>query len=360
MPIETEKFASVSGGKSVYKHTHHNEDGRRVWLYGHKQEIEGPISPELVSEPDATTLRWHPLRQEWNIYAPGRQNRTHKPSSANDPLAAAKTGHPPTEIPFADFEVVVFENRFPSLRMSAPSRCDLSHATATRSANGRCEVVVYGTDEKGSLASLSQARRRLLVEVWIDRYKAAFDDGLEYVLPFENRGDEVGVTLAHPHGQIYAFDFVPPVQAKFVDSFANGFDLESEFTAWVEDFGVAEQGGVIAFCPPFARFPFEVWIASRRRCAGPWEYSDEEREAYASLLGEVTKRYDAYFGRATPNMMSLHAAPRSGAGGFHFTTQFYPLLRSAEKIKYLASVEQSTGVFTIDVMPEWAARELRA
>jgi len=117
---------------------------------------------------------------------------------------------------------------------------------------------------------------------------------------------------------------------------------------------------VSAFCPAYARFPFETWIAPKERVAGPWDFNAEQLDGFAHLLGDITRRYDAYFQRPTAYMLSLHAAPVGTEDSFHFTAQFYPLLRAPDRVKYLASVEQSTGTFTVDVMPEMAAQTLRA
>jgi UDPglucose--hexose-1-phosphate uridylyltransferase len=357
MPTASIQIGSNGAGRPVFRRTHVNKDGRRVLFYSHAPYAGDPVSETLVRTAGTGELRWHPLRHEWNIYAPARQDRTHKPDIAADPLAPGRPNGPPTEIPFADFDLAIFENRFPSL---SGDRVDVSETGAQRRpASGRCEVVVYGPETEGSLATLTHDRRRLLVAAWNDRYSEMFAAGREFVLPFENRGDEAGVTLHHPHGQIYAFDFVPAVQAASERAFAAGFDLAARLRLWRDDFEVMSAGGLSVFAPPFARFPFELWIASETPRRGPWEYNPEELDAYASLLGEVARRYDDYFGRPTPYMMSLHAAPRRAGAGFQFTTQFYPLLRSRDKVKFLASIEQATGVFTVDVLPEWAAKELR-
>jgi UDPglucose--hexose-1-phosphate uridylyltransferase len=299
------------------------------------------------------------LRQEWNVYAAHRQNRTYKPSAAANPLAPSIPGKAPTEIPFTDFEIAVFENKFTSFHHEAPPPPGIEQVRLDR-ATGRCEVVVYTSTAEGSLATIGQERRRLLVAAWIDRYQALFDLGCEYVLPFESRGDEVGVTLHHPHGQIYGFPFAPKVQQSAVDAFGAGFDLSADVRAFEDHYGVTEAGGLVAFCPPYARFPFELWIAPRERIEGPWDFSEEMLDGFAFLLGEATRRYDAYFERPTAYMLALHAAPRTTRGNFHFTAQFYPILRAPGRIKFLASVEQHSGVFTVDVMPETAADILKA
>lgn len=346
-------------GRDVYRRRHIKADGRALWLYGFEPHQETALPEDGGEVATGGELRWHPLRREWNIYAAHRQNRTFKPSAADDPLAPSRPGSPATEIPFTDFELAVFENKFTSLHRDAPAPPELERVTSGR-ASGHCDVVVYGPEASGSLDTIGQDKRRLLVAAWIDRYQSHFAAGHKFVLPFENRGDEVGVTLHHPHGQIYAFPFVPQVQANAAKSFAEGYDLAADIKAFAKDYQVAEAGGVSAFCPAYARFPYEVWLAPRKRRPGPWAFDEDERDGFAHLLGDITRRYDAYFGRETPYMLSLHAAPVGSEDSFHFTAQFYPLLRAPGRVKYLASVEQSTGAFTIDVMPEKAAEILRS
>lgn len=344
----------------VWRRRFIKRDGRELLLYGyspHRLAATEEAAPDAPG-PKGGELRYHPLRREWNVYAAHRQNRTFKPSAADNPLAPTRAGGPPTEIPFADFELAVFENRFSSLADAAPQPSVPDGVVAKR-ASGRCDVVVYSPLAEGNLATIGQERRRLLVSAWIDRYATLFAQGAEFVLPFENRGDEVGVTLHHPHGQIYAFPFVPRVQQDAAAAFAEGYDLVRAIETAGADYIIAEAGGLVAWCPPFARFPYEAWIAPRARRSGPWDFNAEEEDAFAALLGDITRRYDAHFGCATPYMLSLHAAPRGADASFHFTAQFYPLLRAPGRVKYLASVEQSTGAFTVDVMPDAAARDLR-
>lgn len=345
------------GGKTVHRRTHVKADGRKLFLYGYADHEQAVIPGEPLDMNAGSELRRHPLRGDWSIYAAGRQNRTFKPSAAASPLAPSRPGEPLTEIPFEHFELAVFENRFPGLFAGAGEPLPVGIETAP--ARGSCEVVVYAPEPQGSLATLTQDRRRLLVDAWIDRYAALFDQGCAFVLPFENRGDEVGVTLHHPHGQIYGFPFVPAPQANTACAFEDGYDLAGQLAGWRTEYGVAEAGGLEAYCPPFARFPYETWISARSGASGPWAFSDEERDGLAFLLGDVTARYDAFFGRPTPVMLSLHAAPYGRDGSFQFSAQFYPLLRAPDRVKYIASVEQVTSVFTVDVMPEQAAATLR-
>lgn len=352
------QLLQAEAGRDIFRRSFAKADGRMLHLYGYAPHTALPLPQPADAIAAGGELRRHPLRGEWNIYAAHRQNRTYKPSASDDPLAPSQPGMAPTEIPFEDFELAVFDNKFAGLHPDAV----LSNAAAgieTAPATGKCEVVVYAPDGDGDLHSLGQDRRRLLIAAWIDRYAALFAKGCDYVMPFENRGDAVGVTLHHPHGQIYGFGKVPLVQQQAVAAFAGGYDLGAEIARSMPELGLAEAGGMAAFCPRFARFPYEVWIAPLRQSEGLWEANEEERGGFAHLLGEMTRRYDAFFGQPTPTMMALHCAPRGGAENYHWTAQFYPLLRAPGRTKYLAAVEQHSGVFTVDVMPEAAAAALR-
>jgi len=348
----------LAHGKPVYRRDFQKADGRELFLYGYEPHTLSPQNEDADDIAKGGELRYHPMRREWNIYAAHRQNRTFKPSAADNPLAPTQPGVSATEIPFAGFELAVFENKFTSLHPEAPNTA-LPYAQSGR-ADGRCEVIVYGPEPDGNLHSIGQDKRRLLLAAWNDRYNELFSRGCAYVLPFENRGDEVGVTLHHPHGQIYGFPFIPRVQQDALNAFDQGYDLAADMHACADDLMITEAGGLQAFCPPFARFPFEVWIAPVKRAAGPWEFDETQLDGFAHLLGDVTRRFDEYFQRPTAYMMSLQAAPQKDGKNFHFTAQFYPLLRAPDRVKYLASVEQATGTFTVDVMPELAAQRLRA
>lgn len=354
-----EKLHRSVSEKTVYKRTFKKTDGRELFLYGYAPHLEEPLPEEDNEIAKGGELRWHPIRREWNIYAAHRQNRTYKPAAADNPLAPSLPGTAPTEIPFQGFELAIFENKFTSLHPDAPAPTEIAQISSAK-ALGRCEVVVYSPSQDGNLATIGQEKRRLLTAAWIDRYDALFRSGCRFVLPFENRGDEVGVTLHHPHGQIYGFNEIPTVQQNAATAFHNGYNLAADIPTFKNGYGIAEAGGLIAFCPPFARFPFEVWIAPIERLPGPWEFTEEQKDGFAFLIGDICRRYDEYFQRPTAYMLGLHAAPAGADASYHFTTQFYPLLRAPGRVKFLASVEQHTGVMTVDVMPEQAADILKA
>ena len=348
-----------AAGQSIFRRDFVKADGRPLRLYGYAPHMQAALPQTGGDVAKGGELRWHPLRGEWNVYAPHRQNRTFKPSAADDPLAPSKPGEPDTEIPFTNFELAIFENKFTSLHRDAPLPQAVP-GVESAVAKGHCDVVVYTPEQSGNLHTVGQKTRRLLLAAWNDRYADLFSKGCQFVLPFESRGDAVGVTLHHPHGQIYAFPFVPQVQRNAANGFQNGYDLAAHMADGRAAYGVASASGIDALCPPFARFPYETWLVPRRAVKGPWEFTEDEADGFAHLLGDMTRRYDALFGQATPYMLSLHAAPVGLEDRWQFSAQFYPLMRAPGRIKYLASVEQSTGTFTVDVMPESAATALRA
>lgn len=347
------------GKNPVFRRHFRKRDGRDLFLYGYESHELKPLNEEPFEPSKGGELRYHPLRREWNVYAAHRQNRTFKPSQANDPLSPSRKGYAPTEIPFENFELAVFENKFTNFHINAKGPPHIE-VCETAPATGHCDVIVYGPETQGNLHTIGQDKRRLLLAAWNDRYETLFAQGHKYVLPFENRCDEVGVTLHHPHGQIYAFPFIPNTQKAALKSFKDGYNLSKAIQTFKPEFEIANAGGISAFCPPFARFPYEVWIAPETFTANPCDFNETQADAFAHLLGDITRRYDAYFERETAYMLSLQAAPAGYEDVFHFSAQFYPLLRSKTRTKFLATVEQATGVFTVDVMPRQAASILRS
>jgi len=344
--------------KQVHKRTHVKRDERRLYLFGW-QEHTLPVTEDLEPGPAPQPhLRWHPLRGEWVGYASHRQERTFKPPAEFCPLCPVQPGGFPGEIPFADFEIAVFENRFPAFHPDAPPPPELPVPTAR--AVGQCEVVVYSAAHTGNVAQLPRARRELLVRVWADRCRDLLSrDGVAFVMPFENRGEEIGVTLHHPHGQIYAFPFVPPAVTPMVAAFREGPALQDMRSRIGEAYDVVGNKHAVAFVPPCARFPSEVWLMPRAFHPGPWTFSDAETADFADALGEVVARYDGLYGRPMPYLCILYPAPKGEEERFHFHIQFLPFLRTADKLKYLAGCEQGAATFLVDGVPEQMAEHLR-
>jgi UDPglucose--hexose-1-phosphate uridylyltransferase len=355
----------------MHKQTLHKSDGRALILYA-RHEMRGSIpapSPPGEAVSANPHMRWHPLRGEWVAYADHRQNRTFLPPADFNPLAPTSDPANPTELPAGDYEVAVFENRFPTFTLQAH---DPPSATVnTRPARGVCEVVVFTQNSSGSLGTLPLEHIELVVDVWADRYaELGARPDVQYVMPFENRGVEVGVTLHHPHGQIYAYPFVPPEAARelraqrdYLDRHSRGL-LADLIDAEVKDGRrlVHEGSRVVAFVPVCARYPYEVWIAPRRPASSLAALEHDERREFARALKTILLKYDALWSRPFPYVMVFHQAPTDGEPHpeAHVHVEFYPPYRMPGRLKYLAGSELGAGVFTADTLPETKAAELRA
>lgn len=315
-------------------------------------------------------LRWNPQLRQWVIVAAHRQDRTYRPPEDFCPLCPTLPGAHPTEVPAEDYDIVVFENKYPSLR-TPPPPLDLagSELYRTAPAEGYCEVVLYSPNHHTTLAQEPVTRIRNLISVWIDRcLDLGSQPNIHYVLVFENKGDAVGVTLHHPHGQIYAFPFIPPTIAVELNSARKheqdtGKCLYCQILAEESRDGrriIAQNDEFCAFVPFFARYPFEVHIYPKRHVQRLPELTPGEQEQLAALLKAVLVKYDELFGFPLPYMMVLHQAPSKGEYPFyHLHLEFYPLNRTAEKLKYLAGVESGAGTFITDMTPEDQAAKLR-
>ncbi|MEG3439543.1 galactose-1-phosphate uridylyltransferase [Pannus brasiliensis CCIBt3594] len=313
-------------------------------------------------------FRWHPLRGEWVAYASHRQGRTFLPPPEYNPLGPTVDPAFPTELPEGKYDVAVFENRFPSMTLAA--RDAPASIVETLPAKGVCEVVVFTRDARASIATLSIDHLDLLLQVWGDRTRELGSrPEIEYVLPFENKGVEVGVTLHHPHGQIYAYPFVPPVPARMLEQQARfyrekGKGLLADLIAREIADGqrvIYQDDGAIAFVPVCARYPYEVWIAPIEPVATFEDLSPSQRRGLARALKTVTLKYDGLWNRSFPYLMAWFSAPTDGKAypHAHLHAQFYPPYRTSDRLKYLAGTELAGGMFANDSIPEEKARELQ-
>ena len=342
----------------MYKRTFKKNDGKELLLFGlnpHEEKNSKELNITPLAKPH---LRWNPARQEWVTYSAERSNRTSFPPKEYCPLCPGGSLNYPTEIPFKNFEIAVFPNRWPSFNTHNKKTEILN--VKTDSSNGHCEVVVYSSGHSDSVAEMPLERIELLTRTWIDRYKNLLPKkDIAYVMPFENRGEECGVTLHHPHGQIYCYPFIPPVIQKEISSFAKENFILSMMKSLEKKYFVFQDENIIAAIPPFARYAYEVWIMPKKQRAGPWQFTNNEITSFANSLKKVVKGYDSFLGRKCPYIMGLHAAPKLDDKTFHFHVEFYPPLRSGDKPKVLAGSESMAGVFIMDVLPENSAKILR-
>jgi UDPglucose--hexose-1-phosphate uridylyltransferase len=355
----------------VHKRVLTKPDGRSLILYGRDTIAPGIVAPSPSATPLAANvhLRWHALRGEWVAYASHRQNRTFLPPPEYNPLAPTADPDNPTELPSGCYDVAVFENLFPTLVGTAHDPPDL--IVPTRPGRGACEVVVFTQDPKATLGGLPLWHLELLLDVWADRcVDLGRRDDVQYVYPFENRGIEVGVTLSHPHGQIYAYPFVPPLPARELEQqreylAAHGRGLLEDLLAQEirDERRLLYLGSLaVALVPVCARYSYEVWVAPRRAAASLADLSQPERADFARALKTVLLKYDALWDRPFPYIMVFHQAPTDGQAHpeAHLHVEFYPAYRMRDRLKYLAGSEMGAGVFTADTLPEEKAAELRA
>lgn len=350
-------------------------DGRYLYLYGFDRPMPAllPIEDQHRGK-DQIELRWNALLAEHVIVSTGRQGRTFLPPAEYCPLCPTPDAAPgtfATEVPAATYELAVFENRFPSFRPDAPEVESDSALFARGRADGRCEVVLYSPEHEATLASLAESQVRHLVEVWCDRYgELSLTEGVEYVFIFENRGEEIGVTLTHPHGQIYAFPYIPPrVQqeqaAAFLYHQRTERCLQCDVVAEEISGGariVATAHGFVAYVPFAARLPYEVHVVATAHRESLLDLLPVERDGLARILRTVQGAYDNLWGFPMPYTMSMHqrATDARRRAGDHLHIEFMPPYRTKDKLKYLASVETGAATYINDTAPEEKAAELRA
>ena len=348
-------------------------DGRSLHLYSRR-----PLNPEIKAtnpphEPilGISQLRYHPLRGEWVAFAGHRQNRTFLPPKEYSPLAVTKSLEFPTELPAGDYDVAVFANLFPSLSLNAVGETVPEFYTPSKPGIGTCEVVVFTQDPETSLGSLTLDHIDLVIRVWGERTRElAQNPHLNYVLLFENRGVEVGVTLHHPHGQIYAYPMVPPVAEKMIHHQREHFQklgtslIQDMLASEIRDQTrlVVQETTTTAFVPVCARYPYETWIVPQRPVAFLHELTDEERLDFAKALQKTLRKMDELWKKPFPYLLAVYQAPTDGSptDGLQAHIQIYPALRTRDKLKFLAGTEMAAGLFVNDSYPEEKAAELRS
>ena len=348
-------------------------DGRTIRWYdrtpGRRPDAD---TRDLPTTTPMSQLRRDPLTGEHVVLAAHRQNRTFMPPAHECPLCPS-TDRFASEIPSDSYEVVVFDNRFSALSDHVTGVPDVDDALfASAPAHGTCEVVCFSPQHEASFKDLDVDQVRLVVDAWADRTRELSQcDSVAYVYPFENRGVEIGVTLPHPHGQIYAFPFVPPrAQQQLASARAyrerTGRNLFGDVLARELADGervVAQNDTWVAFVPFAARWPVEVHLYPLTRTADLSELDDAQRDGLAALYRDVLGRFDRLYDAPLPYISAWQQAPAKRGhpdrevAWLH--VELFSIRRSADKLKYLAGTESGQGAFSNDVAPEVQAARLR-
>ena len=344
-------------------------DGRELMYFGATPErpADYPDRRQLAAVQVQSQARWDRLLGEWVVIASHRQDRTFQPADDQCPLCPS-TADSRTEIPAPEYEVVVFENRFPTFK-TAQAACSRHGLLASRPAAGRCEVVCFSQRHTASFADLSPGQAATVMAAWADRSsELARQPGVEQVYCFENRGAEIGVTLSHPHGQIYAYPYITPRTDRMLASCASyrretGSNLFDDILAAEE----ADSSRIVlrgshwtAFVPYAAHWPYEVHLYPRRRVPGLVALAGAARAEFCELYLDLLRRFDRLFDRPAPYISAWHQAPvRRGGDDFALHLELFTVMRAPGKLKYLAGSESGMGAFANDIAPETAADRLR-
>ena len=374
---------AAAGGttRRAHKSTAVLADGREIiyfddtepYLSGNTSRAV-PDTRDLPPAEGGSSLRYDVLTGEWVSIAAHRNERTLFPPRDLCPLCPTGRGSVPSEIPASDYDVVVFENRFPSFtsRLTGqPGLIDGEVLWPERPGIGRCEVVCFTSDHSASFSSLTAGRVRTVIEAWADRTAELSGlDGVEQVFCFENRGEEIGVTIHHPHGQIYAYPFVAPRTDRLLQQAARhrastGGNLLADVLAAEQRAGtrvVLTGERWTAYVPAAARWPVEIHLAPHRDLRDLAALDDAEREELAVVYLELLRRADRYFDGVTalPYIAGWHQAPvrdRRELGRLHL--QILSVLRAPGKLKFLAGSETGMGAWVNDATPEKIAERLR-
>ena len=318
---------------------------------------------ELDPRPATATMRQDPLTGEWISIAASRQNRVFLPPADQDPLAPA-TPTNPSEVP-SNYDVAVFENRSPSF---GPELGELElmglGLGRTAPSHGRCEVVCFSPEHEGSFGSLTPSRARTVIEAWADRteFLSALP-GVQQVFPFENRGEAIGVTLHHPHGQIYAYPYVTPRTSQLIRSIGmHGATLFADILSFEQasERVVLRGEHFTAYVPFAARWPLEVHMLPHRHFPDFAAMNDAERDELSVLYLRLLRALDALYDTPTPYIAAWHQAPvHVSRSDIRLMLQVTSPRRAESKLKYLAGSESAMGAWIGDIPPEQAAEMIR-
>jgi UDPglucose--hexose-1-phosphate uridylyltransferase len=358
MPVRKTTTTLADGRELLYFDDDRAFDDDGSTLDGHHEIDERHLDPR----PETASMRQDVLTGDWITVAAARQNRVFLPPADQDPLAPQSPGNP-SEVP-GNYDVAVFENRSPSFG-PAFGELDTSGLALGRMlpSHGRCEVVCFDPATEGSIAQLPENRIRTVIEAWADRTAAlSAIPGIEQVFPFENRGEQIGVTLHHPHGQIYAYPFVTPRTQLLVDSVTAIPTLFADILAFEQAGERVVLSGEhwTAFVPFAARWPIEVHLLPNRHVPDLAGLNEAERAELAVLYRRLLRGIDALYDTPTPYIAAWHQAPvNEFRDEIRLMLQVTSPRRAAERLKFLAGSEAAMGAWVGDIVPERAAENIR-
>lgn len=310
-------------------------------------------------------LRWNPILKDWVMNVSSRQKRPNMPKDFC-PFCPG-SGKVPD-----NYEVLKYDNDFPALSANPPEPDDVANELyKTAPLRGKCEVILYSPNHTQTLPELSAPHVRKLVDLWCERFEEiAKDPEVKYILIFENRGELVGVTMPHPHGQIYGYPWIPKKLQVELDSSAEYYaetgkclycDMLSGETADGRRI-IFENEHFITYLPYYAEFVYGVCIAAKNHVSCLSEFSDEMKTSLANAVRDTAATLDALFDKPMPYMMAMHQSPVNGddrSKDYHFHIEFYPPLRSETQIQWRASSETAAWACCNPTCPEEKAQELR-
>ena len=267
------------------------------------------------------------------------------------------------------YDVLIYPNDFPAFDLGSEPFTPKTGLYVKTGARGSCDVVLYHPQHALAPSQLTVEHWRKVIDLWVKRQRELADDpDIQCVHIFENTGEAIGVTMPHPHGQIYSFPFIPPLIQRELDSAADYLHDHGEciycriLRAEIADGQrlVSQSDHFAAFVPFFARWPGEIQICARRHFGCVTDLTDSEATDLARIIKLIRMKYDNVFNFPLPLMMLLRQSPAKGDHPyFHFHVDFYPIQRSATKLKYLAGVESGAGTFLNGTVAEQKAKELR-
>jgi len=357
----------------IAKHSAKLADGRDLFYFddfGSKLPSQRkPDSRVLPERPAVAQMRLDSLSGEWVSVAAHRHGRAHLPPAHLCPLCPS-TAENLSELP-DNFNVAVFENKSPSFGPDLLPAVDSSYAEepnlalgSVRDSVGRCEVVVFSPEHLGSLGAMPTNRVRTVIEALADRTEHLQSlPGVMQVFPFENRGQDIGVTLHHPHGQIYAYPFITPRTTKLLDSIAKyGSELFADTLKFEQgsERELIKSDNFTAYVPFAGRWPIEVHLLPHRHVQNLAQLTSDEKDELAQIYRRLLHALDEIYETPTPYISAWHQAPLIDSGkNVRLQLQITSPRRAADKLKYLAGSESAMGAFIADFPPETTAARLR-